>query len=117
MNDTECLAACGRLIPHLGESAQFGWGAFGGMLILFFSGFSAVVRRSKIKKEELSPLGTWDYVAIVFSLGLPILTGFAAQMIEAHSKLLAAFDGVGTATIFYYVAAHVPIAIRPRAEP
>lgn len=28
-------------------------------------------------------------------------------MIEAHSKLLAAFEGAGAATMFFYVTAHI----------
>lgn len=76
MNETECLAACGRLIPHLGEWAQFGWGAFGGVLVLFFGGLSFVAQRNKIKKEKFFPLDKGEVLFIALSLALPFLTGF-----------------------------------------
>lgn len=105
MSDSECLAACGRLTPHLSEWAQFKWGFFGGSLIVFFIGLSFSVQR--LKKEKFFPLATGEVVVIVFTLAAPLLTGFSAQMIEAHTPLLAAFDGAGAATIFFFVTAHI----------
>ena len=107
MNEAQCLDTCGQFIPHLDDSLQFWWGFFGGILVVFFTFLIAIANRRRTEKAKRAPVDCWDFLFFVLWLGLPVLTGFAAQMVDATTKGMAAFDGLGTATMFYYAAAHI----------
>ena len=86
---------------------QFGWGAFGGAMVVLFA---AVDYAASLHSNAPwpNPRHFKAFLILIVWLAFPVVSGFASELAEPHSRLLAAFEGACLPSLFYIIAKHTP---------